>query len=88
MKDFPLEILNSGSSENMSILSDEAMSEVFGGKTACNKGYSLGDNGSIKCGCGYSYTKPIPDTPAPPAEPVRPPAPPIIDGPIVVIPQG
>lgn len=59
MKDFALEILNSGNSENVSLLSEEAMSETLGGKISCKKGFDLGDNGAVSCGCNYKNDKPI-----------------------------
>lgn len=54
MKDFELEILNAGSSENISLLSEESMNGILGGAVQCKKGYSAGDNGDIACGCGYT----------------------------------
>ena len=59
MKDFALEILNSGSSENVSLLSEEAMGEALGGKISCKKGFDLGDDGTVACGCNYLNDKPI-----------------------------
>ncbi len=65
MKDLELEILSSGSSENVSILSDESMSEALGGKIKCVKGYELADNGTITCGCGYKSIVIVPPAPNP-----------------------
>lgn len=68
MKEFELEILNSGSPENVSILSDESMSEALGGKISCKKGFELGDDGVVTCLCEYRNDKPIiivPPAPAP-----------------------
>lgn len=72
MDNFALEILNSGRSENVSLLSEEAMSEALGGMIKCKKGYELGDDGAVSCGCSYSSDKPPviivtpPDRPEPP----------------------
>lgn len=65
MKEFALEVLNSGSSENVSLLTEEAMSEALGGKISCKKGFDLGDNGTVSCGCKYLNDKPIIVQPAP-----------------------
>lgn len=56
MKDFSLEILNAGNSENISILTEEAMEQTLGGATSCKKGYESRDDGTIECGCGYIDT--------------------------------
>jgi len=72
MKDFALEVLNSGSSDNVSLLSDEAMSEALGGKISCKKGFDLEDNGAITCACGYSNNTPIIIT-QPGPKPILPP---------------
>lgn len=70
MKDFALEILNAGGSENVSLLSEEDMSEVLGGAISCKKGYALEDDGAVSCACGYKSDRPVP--PTPPTPPVKP----------------
>lgn len=71
MKDFALEILKAGSSDNVCLLSEEAMSEVLGGAISCKKGYALADDGAVSCACDYKSDRPVPPTPpTPPVQPV------------------
>ena len=53
MEDFMMEMLNQGTSEKASILSIEEMSNAFGGKISCKKGYSTDKKGKVKCECSY-----------------------------------
>lgn len=73
MKDFALEILNAGSSDNVSLLSEEEMSEVFGGAISCKKGYELGDDGKVSCACSYRNDPPPPPRPTHPTPTVTQP---------------
>ncbi|MDE6536868.1 MAG: hypothetical protein K2M13_02355 [Muribaculaceae bacterium] len=59
MTDFELEILNAASSDKISLLSKEAMSEACGGEVECKKGYHLTDGGTVTCGCKYSSNRPV-----------------------------
>lgn len=51
-----LEILRAGESESLSILDDQMMEALIGGKVECNKKYSLDDDGTVHCGCDYAAT--------------------------------
>lgn len=48
-----LEVLRLGESESLDILNENLMDMIIGGDIKCKKDYSLGDNGTIACGCSY-----------------------------------
>lgn len=56
MNDYKTEMLTVGMSDEINILSEEAMDGILGGDTKCKKGYSLDDAGIVECGCKYRQT--------------------------------
>lgn len=58
-----LEILNSGFTDTLNVLSDGELDEITGGDFECKKNFSY-KGSSLECGCGYTTsldpTKPVP----------------------------
>ena len=49
-----IEIINQANNDHFDLLEDNALDLIRGGAVKCKENYSLGDNGTVKCGCGYS----------------------------------
>ncbi len=48
-----LELLREGTDDTLNLLGDDAMDLISGGTIGCKKEYTLADDGTIHCGCGY-----------------------------------
>lgn len=51
LKNEDIQLLKTGMSDNVNLLNEDELGEIFAGYVSCSRDYFIG---GIYCGCGYS----------------------------------